>query len=93
MQFIKNYWFCCIFLKEILQVRLTISPEKPIKINFFDGVVNYLNNESKLHQVVFIFEDEMSNTDLILNSLLKAVDTSFPSFSMKYKQVKNLFER
>ncbi|XP_043470440.1 uncharacterized protein LOC122503805 [Leptopilina heterotoma] len=93
MKFIRIYFLCFTLWMKILAVHSTISLEKPPVTNYFDGLVNYLKNKPKLHQVVFILDDKFNNADSMMNSLIKTVDTHFPSFTLNYDEILVWFNR
>lgn len=79
---------------EVLEIFSTGIFEMPVKNSYFNGLINYLKDESKLHEVVFFHDHhQFDNTDLMMNSVIKSVDVSFPSLSLNYKKVSSLFRR
>ncbi|XP_051169625.1 uncharacterized protein LOC127286993 [Leptopilina boulardi] len=76
MKFVSVYFITYFLSKEILGVSLENS--------YYNGLINYLQEESKVHQVVFVLNNQLNNTDSIMNSLIKSVTTNFPSLIMTY---------
>lgn len=94
MKFIEIYFVVCILWQEILaKSSPKTSLEKPTKTDYFEGLINYLGNESKLNQVLFILEDNSDNTDPMLNSLIKEVNQHFPSYSSNYHDMTRWLQR
>lgn len=87
MKFIEIYFVICILWKKILAERLLT------RTDYFDGLINYLRNESKLYRVIFILENKLENTDPMLNLLIKEVNQHFPSVSSNYNQISICHDR
>lgn len=93
MKCLKITFFCFIVWKEILSTQSINSLEKPITENYFEGLVNYLKNESKLHQVMFILDDSQNGMDQMMNSVIKTVDKNFPSLAISCDQISLWLQR
>lgn len=76
MKFISVYFVSYFLWKEILEVSSTS--------NYFNDLIKYLKEESKLHQVVFILDNQPNTTDIMKNSLEMALNMHFPSLRIRY---------
>lgn len=83
MKFTSVLICCYIFQKEILGLSS--------KNSYHDGLIKYLKEDSKLHQVVFILGDQVRTRDLVMNSLMMSVNSHFPSLSLSSTVVNNLY--
>ncbi|XP_043472819.1 uncharacterized protein LOC122505356 [Leptopilina heterotoma] len=57
--------------------------------NHYNRLVKYLKKESKLHHVVFLFDNERNNTDDSVSLLVKSINRNFPSSSIEYSKRRN----
>lgn len=75
------YIFCYISRRGILGISLT---------NYYHGgLIKYLKEESKLHQVVFILNNQQKDIDPIIDSLVTTVNSHFPSLSISYNTIRS----
>lgn len=81
MKFMSMYLVGCIFASEILGISATS--------HYYDGLIQYLKEVSKLHQVLFILDDRFNNMDSIMNSLMPAISLHFPSLSVTYTEIRS----
>lgn len=73
------YILSFIFYTEILDV----SSEN----NYYDGLIRYLKEDSKLYQVMFILNDTLKNKYPEMDSLVTEVGKHFPSLSISYSEM------
>lgn len=85
MKFTIVYFFTLFYWKGILG--------SSSKNNYFDGLIKYLKEDSKLHQVVIIRVHKHTNMDPIMDFFMKEVYTHFPSRSINYDEIDIVEER
>lgn len=98
MKIIRIYILSFILWQKILGIISSNDYFKKFNRNFlttisYNGLINYLKEESKQYQVVFIRDDKFDNIDSIINSLMMSVNANFPSLSINYNESEQWLNR
>ncbi|XP_043468739.1 uncharacterized protein LOC122502651 [Leptopilina heterotoma] len=84
MQTVIKLTNCIILLTVFKAMTLTVSCSG----SYTRGLIKYLKDESKLHQVMFIIDDQLLNSSSSSYSLLTEVSKHIPSYSLNFTKLR-----